>query len=187
MNDLSDFLDTVKGSLTSCTRPDFACQALTADRRDYNLQTINIIADPGRIESESDWKVVHELNAEATISEKLSVIKDFVFGSEDDAVIVNSRDHAYWYGGLFGARVQLTDRTYISPRYEIYRDVNDLTLGGPPQTLNSFTITFGQQLTPNFEIRLEGRGDFSTEPTFAKDSSTAKSQPSILIATLFNF
>ena len=39
-----DFLDTVKGSRTPCTRLGSSCQVLSAERRDYNLQTILAIA-----------------------------------------------------------------------------------------------------------------------------------------------
>ncbi len=147
----------------------------------------NFIGGPERVDSESDWKAVHEINATFLFTDSTSLIADAVYGSEENVSIGGSRTRVQWYGGLIGLRHQYSEQSYLSTRLEIYRDNDGYTLGGMPQTINSVTITCGHELSPGLETRIEARGDFSSESTFVADSGTSRSQATLLVAGLFKF
>jgi len=147
----------------------------------------NFIGGPERANSESDWKSVHELGATISATNSTSLIGDVVYGFEENASVGGVSKRAKWYGALVGVRQQISEKSYLSPRFEVYRDNDGYTLGGAPQTINSVTLTFGHKLTSGLETRAEARGDFSNESSFAKDTGTSKSQTTLLVAGLFTF
>lgn len=147
----------------------------------------NYLGGPERVDSESDLKTLHEINFSHVFSSSLSLIGDLVHGSEPNVLVGSSLTKAQWYGGLLGFRYQMNEASYVSPRYELYRDNEGFNLGSLPQTIQSVTLTYGRMLAPGFEIRTEARGDFSTESSFATESGTSKSQTTFLVAGLFSF
>lgn len=147
----------------------------------------NFIGGPGQADTETQWKTVHEINGAVSFSESFALIADAIFGNQDGVLIGSERRAARWYGALLGFRQRLNDSTYFSPRYEIYRDENGYTLGGPSQTIQSAVITYGHRISPGLETRFETRGDCSNANSFSKDSGTTKSQVTFLVAGLFSF
>jgi hypothetical protein len=147
----------------------------------------NFLGGPERSDSESDWKAVHELNASLTASDKWQLIADSVYGSEENALVGASRKRAVWYGALVGARYQLNETSYMSPRYELYRDNDGSSLGGQPQTIHSLTLTYGRMISSALETRAEARSDFSDQNSFSTDSGVSKSQTTFLVAMLAHF
>lgn len=145
----------------------------------------NFIGGPERADSESDMKTVHELNVSATLSGSTTLIADAVYGAEENAGPLRIR--AQWSGALLGLRFQIDDVSFFSPRFEVYRDQDGSSLGGTPQTIESVTLTYGKEIAKGFETRLEARGDFSNESSFAKDVGTANSQTTVLVAGLLKF
>ena len=149
--------------------------------------TYNFIGGQGRPDSESDWKLVNELSASVPFYERHLMIADFIYGTEDGATQGTSKVRAEWYGGILGARFQLNEKSYISPRIEFYRDGNGATLVGPSQTLNGITLTYGRTMASNLKARVEARTDLSNEATFVSEKGFSKSQSTILVAALFHF
>lgn len=147
----------------------------------------NFLGGPERPENESEWKTVHELNALFTASESLSVMADLLTGSEKGVTINSRKADAKWYGGLLGVKYSLDDRSYLSPRFEIYRDQHGYTLGSGPQTIKSGTLTYGRNLTPGLDFRAEGRWDSSSRNPFTKGLTSKDSQTTLLAALLFTY
>lgn len=145
----------------------------------------NFLGGPERPGTESDWRIVHEVNVTYNASGTISVITDLIYGSEENVPVGTNRARAQWYGGLVGARFQVNRSSYLSPRYEIYRDNDGYTLGGAPQTIQSATLACGRELSKVLDLRVEARSDFSNESSFAGKNGTQKSQSTLLGALLF--
>lgn len=147
----------------------------------------NFLGGPERPENESEWKTVHEVNAVLTANESLSVMADALTGSEKGVTVNGRKTDAQWYGGLLGVRYALNDRSYLSPRFEIYRDQHGYTLGSGPQTIKGGTLTYGRNLTQGLDLRAEGRWDSSSRTIFTKGLVSKDSQTTLLAALLFTY
>lgn len=147
----------------------------------------NVISGAERTDSESDLKTVHEINATIAVDPDMQVIFDSVHGSEQNALVGGSRIFASWYGALVGLRSKIDDESYWSPRVEVYRDENGVSLGGPAQTLKSLTVTYGRRLSDGFETRFEVRGEESDQSVFTDRNGPTKKQATALAAALFHF
>jgi hypothetical protein len=147
----------------------------------------NFLGGPERPENESEWKTVHEVNAVFTPSESLSLMADALAGSEKGVTVNGRGANARWYGGLLGLKYALNGRSYLSPRFEIYRDQHGYTLGAGPQTIRSGTLTYGRNLAQGLDFRAEGRWDSSTRNIFTKGLSSKDSQTTLLAALLFAY
>lgn len=140
----------------------------------------NILSGPEKASNERDARTVHEANATYALDQLWTFAADIIYGSEENAAVNSGSRFAKWYGGLITSRYQLTSTTFISPRYEYYRDDDGYTLGAGPQTLNSFTMTYGHQLSQGLETRAELRHEISSRDVF--DSSST--QTTALVALL---
>jgi Putative beta-barrel porin-2, OmpL-like. bbp2 len=147
----------------------------------------NFIGGAERADSESDLRMVHELNASWNASAKLSFIADLVYGSENNAPVGVNHVNAQWYGILVGAKYAWNSVAYFSPRLEAYRDDGGYTLSGPSQSVESLTLTYGREIRKGFEVRGEARGDFSDQSVFLKGSGTNKVQTTLLTSMIFKF
>lgn len=100
-----------------------------------------------------------------------------------------------WNGAAFYTNYALNDQWRVSLRLEYLDDKNGFVTGtGVAQTLKEGTITFGYDPVKNFELRLEGRYDKSTEPTFVRKISTdadvnpfADSQTGVALQGVYKF
>ncbi len=147
----------------------------------------NFIGGPEKANNDGDWKIVHELNTTWGLSESWTLITDALYGSERDVTLGAETKSAKWYAGVVGAKYQLTEKSYLSPRYEIYRDEDGYTLGNIPQTIQSVVFTYGREITSGLQVRGEIRLDKSSENTFVAKSESKDSQVTVLAAMLFTF
>ncbi len=77
-----------------------------------------------------------------------------------------------WEGVAGYVNYQLNGQWRVSLRAEYLDDKDGTTLvTGAPQSLKEGTLTFGYDPVASFELRLEGRYDSSSEPTFLKSVS----------------
>ncbi len=147
----------------------------------------NFIGGAERPESEKDKKTVHELNASCSVTSDLTIAVDALVGQEKN-VQVNSRGtRAQWYGGLVAAKYSLGERSYLSPRFELFRDQHGYILGAAPQTIKSATLTYGRTLAAGLDLRAEGRWDSSSQKPFAKGLVAKDGQATLLAALLFTY
>lgn len=147
----------------------------------------NFLGGPERADSEKDRKTVHELNSSWTLSENLRLLTELLYGEEQGATVAGSRAKAEWYGGFAALKAALSDLSYISPRFEIFRDQHGSILSGGPQTIKSGTLTYGHTLTRGLDLRAEGRWDSSSRNVFSKGLASKDSQTTILAALLFTY
>jgi Putative beta-barrel porin-2, OmpL-like. bbp2 len=101
-----------------------------------------------------------------------------------------------WNGAAFYTNYAISDQWRVSVRVEYLDDKNGLITGtGLAQTLKEGTVTFGYDPIKNFELRLEGRYDKSTQEPFVRsiptseDSTTifANSQTEFALQGVFKF
>ena len=144
----------------------------------------NFIGGPERSKNDGDWKVVHDLNGTITLLPKWQLAFNVLTGSEKNAVN-NNTQNAEWYGGSVAAKYLVSEMSYISPRFEIYRDQGGHTLGASSQTVQSGTLTYGVKPSPSFEVRGEARYDSSNQSVFVDNNGMSNSQTTLLAALLF--
>lgn len=147
----------------------------------------NYLGGPERTDSEKDRKTVHELNITWALTDSLSAITELVSGEEQGATVAGSRTVAKWYGGFVAFKYKLNDRSFLSPRFEIFRDQHGHLLSAGPQTIRSGTLTYGRNLTKGLDLRTEGRWDSSSQKPFTKGLASVDSQTTMLAALLFTY
>jgi Putative beta-barrel porin-2, OmpL-like. bbp2 len=79
-----------------------------------------------------------------------------------------------WNGAAFYTNYALNEQWRVSFRVEYLDDKEGFVTGtGIAQTLKEGTLTFGYDPIKNFELRIEGRYDKSTQPTFVRSLTAA--------------
>ena len=97
-----------------------------------------------------------------------------------------------WNGAAFYTNFALSEQWRISVRVEYLDDKEGFVTGtGTAQTLKEGTITFGYDPVKNFELRIEGRYDKSTQPTFVRKvqdtNQLANSQTGFVLQGIYKF
>jgi hypothetical protein len=90
---------------------------------------------------------------------------NFDYGRENEAFGV--KNNATWVAIGVAGRVQTTEHTALSARYENYDDRNGF-ITGQSQSLNSFTLTGEYKFVQGLLSRLEYRRDWSDKPFFER-------------------
>ncbi len=145
----------------------------------------NYLGGPERTDSEKDRKTLHELNTSWTLGESFWLLTDLLYGEEQGTTVAGSRTKAEWYGGFAAFKIGLSEGSYISPRFELFRDQHGYILSAGPQTIHSATLTYGHTLTKGLDLRTEGRWDSSSQKPFTKGLAAKDSQTTLLAALLF--
>jgi Putative beta-barrel porin-2, OmpL-like. bbp2 len=84
-----------------------------------------------------------------------------------------------WNGAAFYTNYAISDQWRVSVRVEYLDDKNGLITGtAVAQTLKEGTVTFGYDPIKNFELRIEGRYDMSTQDPFVRTISPSTGLPS---------
>jgi len=112
----------------------------------------------------ANWRLRHFVDFVADINPipTLRLLFNADYGTED----LGGNTRAEWYGANLVVSYKLTDQFFVAPRGEIY--VDDSFNFGPnvKRTLGEGTLTLGYRPSPNFVIKLDGRGDFINRPFF---------------------
>lgn len=148
--------------------------------KDSNI-TYNFIGGPQQPQS-GVLRMVHEINTTLVLNSRFTVAADFTAGREDNSS---------WRAATVAMKYQLNDSLYISPRAEVFDDIDGFLLGTPGsrQLVQSYTLTASYLLSGGLETRLEVRRDSSnakTEP-FQTTTGTSSAQTTILGALLYKF
>ncbi len=146
----------------------------------------NYLGGPEQSANTSNWKQVHDTNATYALSSTVSLAADALYGNE--AGVISQTYSASWYGAQLGAKFQTSEKTYLSPRVEIYRDPKGYTLGGTDdQSLTTYTLTHGRMISEGFELRFEGRLDHgSATGRFISNHGTSPNQPTLTLGILYS-
>ncbi len=92
---------------------------------------------------------------------KLNFLVNFDYGRDKR---IGAGEDTFW-GVATSLRYKVTERFYLSPRWEYYRD-RDGFITGTPQALREFTGTAEFKLTGHMFTRVEFRRDWSSTPFF---------------------
>lgn len=92
---------------------------------------------------------------------ELRLLANGDYGQED----MGGDTTAIWYGANLMVSYKLSDKVFVAPRGGIYRDDNYVFVG-QKRTLYDVTATLGYVPSPNFVIKLDGRGDFADEAIY---------------------
>lgn len=147
----------------------------------------NYIGGAERTDSQTDRKTVHEVNGSWTVSSSLTLAADALWGMERNVQVNSWATNAQWYGGLIAAKYLLNEISFLSPRFEIFRDQHGYILSAAPQSIKSATLTYGRTLAKGLDLRTEGRWDSSSQKPFSKGLAAKNSQTTLLAALLFTY
>jgi hypothetical protein len=125
----------------------------------------NYYAGPEKNNTNTGWRNFYDTVLNLNPSDKTSFYVNFDYGHEADAFGI--KNHATWVAIGVAGRVQTTDRTALSARYENYDDRNGF-ITGQSQALNSFTLTSEYKFMQGLLSRLEYRRDWSDKPFFER-------------------
>jgi hypothetical protein len=148
----------------------------------------NTIAGPENPDNTSSWRYLHEANATWAASQRLSFALETLYAWETKTF--SDTQSTRWGGGTFHIKWNTTERSYLSPRFEIYRDVGGLTLFNPgvSQTVREVTLTHGYQLAQGLDTRLEGRWDIASGASpFQSNDGLKSSQVTATASVLYSF
>ena len=151
------------------------------------LLAYNYISGAERTDSQRDKKTVHNLVTSWGFMDRWTLATDWIYGEEEGVIINSRRSKPVWYAGQAAIKWACSDRTYVSPRYEVYRDQHGHTLSNGPHTLKTATLTVGHMLSKGLELRAEGRWDTSNRRPFTKGLKTAKEQNTGLVGLFVYF
>ncbi|MGE4105696.1 MAG: outer membrane beta-barrel protein [Bacteriovoracia bacterium] len=150
----------------------------------------NLIWGAEQAGNNGDRRLVQELNAVWTASDKVSLAFDFVYGtSANETLASGSVANVSWLGGTIAAKFNLHPKYYLSPRLELFRDGEGFATGAASaQTLDGITLTNGYRLAEGFETRLEFRRDHATLASFlSRNGAGVDSQVTASMSFLFSF
>ncbi|OQW47236.1 MAG: hypothetical protein A4S09_15700 [Proteobacteria bacterium SG_bin7] len=127
----------------------------------------------------------HEVNVSYNFTSKLSVGLDFVDAGEQEGV--SATQDSKWTAYSAALKYQINDASYISPRFESFKDVYGKILDSTNiQTMQSMTLTYGYKSVGGVETRLEYRQDSSDKKVFTKgDGTNTSTQDTALVALLY--
>ena len=135
------------------------------------------------------------LDAVATINatSALSFVVSYDWGKQETSSATPATLTGGNWDGVAGyVNYQLNSLWRVSLRAEYLDDKDGTTLvTGVPQSLKEGTLTFGYDPVASFELRLEGRYDSSSEPTFLKSLTPAArysgSQSEVAVQGVYKF
>ncbi|HEY8278454.1 MAG TPA: outer membrane beta-barrel protein [Bdellovibrionota bacterium] len=147
----------------------------------------NLLTGPERANSERDRRTLHEIVAVKGLGSGWELTTDLLHGEENGVDLGSGRTSARWWAAATSLKAPLSQSTYLSPRYEIFRDQHGQAMSRGPQTIQSATLTLGTALSKGLELRVEGRRDFSDHDTFGTGSNARRSQTTGLTGLIFSF
>ena len=144
----------------------------------------NFIGGAEQAGKDGPKRFIHELNTTLSLGESVSVAGDAIYGHEEKVLVSDKTDRAEWYSFVGSVRVGLGSDNYLSPRYQIYRDQDGVTLGAGGQTLQSMTLTYSHMVTKGLESRAEFQSDLSNQGVFLAQKANKKSQTTAIVSML---
>jgi hypothetical protein len=122
-----------------------------------------------------------------TVNDSLSFVLSADYGKQKN--IDAAGDSAKWSGVAGYFNYALPNNWRVSVRAEYVKDSDGFLGGVPDQKYKEVTVTLGYAPSKNFELRLEGRVDKSTDDVFLKDTDGTlnSNQAHFLIEGLYKF
>ncbi|MEO8596796.1 MAG: porin [Candidatus Solibacter sp.] len=135
-------------------------------------------AGPEKNKTNDGYRQFYDTVLNLTPNSKTSVYVNFDFGHESQAF---GKSNAEWIAIGVAGRVQTTEHTALSVRYENYNDRQGF-ITGVAQKLNSFTLTGEYKWKQGLLSRLEYRRDWSDQAYFERGyQGLSKNQDTITL------
>jgi Putative beta-barrel porin-2, OmpL-like. bbp2 len=115
------------------------------------------------------WRNLYDTVVTLTPSGKFNAYVNFDYGNQK--AIISGDPSASWYGIAGAAKIQMTDKSAITPRIEYFND--DDGFDGFGQALKEFTFTYEYKWMQGLLTRLEYRHDWSEFPLFTRGNGGA--------------
>jgi hypothetical protein len=120
--------------------------------------------------------------ASVTVSEKLSLLGNFVCGFDGD----NAGNRGHWTGFAAYLKYAFNNRFAFSPRFEVFNDRDGLRTG-LAQTVKDITLTQEIKLLNNLLARAEYRRDFSNQQFFTNSVGAPQNNQNTFILGISYF
>jgi len=126
-----------------------------------------------------------DIVATINVTDDLAFVFNYDWGKQD--YFNAAKQSAKWTGLSGNINYTIDDSWRVSGRLEYFNDKNGFRLGAAPQKLKEATLTFAYMVEKTFEVRFEGRHDWSDKSTFMDNGVATDNQNSIAIGGLFKF
>lgn len=126
------------------------------------------LANVPAISKQNNWRHIADTVAIYTVNDKLSLLGNFVYGSDGD----NDGKRGNWTGFAGYFKYQFNKYAAFSPRFEVYHDADGLRTG-LAQTVKDITLTQEVKVGSMF-TRFEFRRDFSDKKFFTNSAGAAR-------------
>jgi hypothetical protein len=143
----------------------------------------NYIGGPEQAEGTTNpWRTLSDTVVSYTVNPMVSVMANYDYGRDTVAGVTNT-----WQGIAGYLKYQANKYVAVVPRVEYYNDKNGWSTG-VVQNLTGATLTLEVKPADNFLWRIEYRGDFSNQSSFADDAGAPKkNQQMITVGFLYSF
>ena len=141
----------------------------------------------GQANSSDDIRNFFDTVIEVSLSDKLLLNLNAVYGSENDATGLNTGDHRWWgFSGI--ARYDVNKWLSLNYRGQVFHDT-DGARSGTIQKLWAMSLTPEVRINSNMVVRAEYRHDESDRNTFANADGAGLSgtQDTLAFNALFYF
>ena len=144
----------------------------------------NYYTGPEKSHTNDGFRNLYDTTLLLTPNDKLGAYINFDYGNEKNIGPGSQK----WTGLAVAARYQLTKRFAISPRAEIFDDIDGFATG-VPQTVKEITLTGEMKLYEGIFSRLEYRHDNSDKPYYDRGTgiAVAKSQSTVTLGLIAFF
>ena len=140
------------------------------------------LANVPDISARDNWRHVADTVATVYVNDKLTLLGNFVYGSDAD----NDGVRGHWTGFAGYFKYAFNNRFAFSPRFEVFNDKDGLRTG-VAQTVKDITLTQEVKLLNNFITRFEFRRDFSNQKFFTNSAGVAKDNQNTFILGISYF
>ncbi|MGH9938371.1 MAG: porin, partial [Blastocatellia bacterium] len=140
------------------------------------------LANAPDISARDNWRHVADTVATVYVNDKLTLLGNFVYGSDAD----NDGVRGHWTGFAGYFKYAFNNRFAFSPRFEVLNDKDGLRTG-VAQTVKDITLTQEVKLSGNFITRFEFRRDFSNQKFFTNSAGVAKDNQNTFILGISYF
>jgi hypothetical protein len=141
------------------------------------------LANVPDISSRDNWRHVADTVATYLVTDKLSLMGNFVTGSDGD----DGGNRGSWTGASGYLRYAFNDRFAFSPRFEVFHDGEGLRTG-TAQTVKGLTLTQEMKLASQLVTRFEFRRDLSNRDFFSNAAGNSlRHQNTFIVGLSYSF
>jgi hypothetical protein len=143
---------------------------------------LNYTGGPEQTDNSDDWRHLFDTTLTYTVSDKLSVMGNYDYGTDKIAGA-----DVTWQGVALYAKAQASPVFALIPRFEYYDDSDGGFTTSAAQKLKEFTLTAEVKHSQGLIMRLEYRRDWSDIDFFTKDLNPRDNQNTFSVGFIYGF